>query len=82
MGRSDRIDGWPKDVLRHTYASYRNATLRNLAALAEEMGTSVRILEKHYHNPRAEAEGQQWFALRPGATNRHDTGGIATQSIG
>jgi integrase len=54
---------WPKDVLRHSFGSYRNAVLRNLAQVAEEMGTSEKMLHAHYHNPRAEAEGLAWFGL-------------------
>jgi hypothetical protein len=57
--------GWPKDALRHSYGSYRNAELRNLAQLAEEMRTSVEMLNNNYHNPRAPEEGKQWFDLRP-----------------
>lgn len=59
-------DGWPKDALRHSYGSYRNAQLRNLPQLAEEMRTSVTMLNRHYHNPRAQEEGEAWFAMRPG----------------
>jgi len=58
--------GWPKDALRHSYGSYRNAQLRNLPQLAEEMRTSVVMLNRHYHNPRAQEEGESWFAIRPG----------------
>jgi hypothetical protein len=58
--------GWPKDALRHSYGSYRNAQLRNLPQLAEEMRTSIEMLNRHYHNPRAGAEGEAWFGLRPG----------------
>lgn len=57
--------GWPKDALRHSYGSYRNALLRNLPQLAEEMRTSVVMLNRHYHNPRAPEEGEEWFGLRP-----------------
>jgi integrase len=56
--------GWPKDALRHSYGSYRNAIVRSLGQVAEEMGTSVAMLERHYHNPKAEREGVQWFAVR------------------
>jgi integrase len=56
---------WPQDALRHSYGSYRNAALRNLPQVAEEMGNSVEMLNKHYHNPRTEAEGEAWFAWRP-----------------
>lgn len=55
--------GWPKDLLRHSYGSYRNALVRNLAQVAEEMGTSPRMLDAHYHNPRAEEEGKAWFGV-------------------
>lgn len=57
---------WPQDVLRHSAASYRNAILRNLPQLAEEMGTSVDMLNRHYHNPQARELGEAWFSLRPG----------------
>lgn len=58
-------EGWPQDALRHSYASNRNALLRNLPALAEEMGNSVPVLKKRYHVPLAEETGRAWFALRP-----------------
>lgn len=58
-------EGWPQDALRHSYGSYRNAVVRSLEQVAEEMGTSVAMLHQHYHNPKAEAEGVEWFALRP-----------------
>lgn len=57
--------GWPQDALRHSYGSFRNAILRNLPQVAEEMGTSETMLRKHYHNPRHAAEGNAWFAIRP-----------------
>lgn len=58
-------EGWPQDALRHTFASNRNALLRNLPALAEEMGNSVPVLKKRYHVPLPEEIGRAWFALRP-----------------
>lgn len=57
--------GWPKDALRHSYGSYRNAVIRSLSQVAEEMGSSEDMLRKHYHNPRSKAEGEAWFNLRP-----------------
>jgi len=60
------FDGkWPQDVLRHSYGSFRNAVLRNLPQVAEEMGTSVAMLNRHYHNPRPEELGKEWFSLCP-----------------
>ena len=57
--------GWPKDICRHSYGSYRNAQLRTLAQVAEEMGTSVSMLHRHYHNPQPASMGDLWFAQRP-----------------
>lgn len=56
---------WPQDALRHSYGSCRNAMIRNLPQVAEEMGNSVEMLHRHYHNPRTEEEGTAWFAVRP-----------------
>ena len=65
LGKLVFKSAWPKDILRHSFGSYRNAVVRNLEQVAEEMGTSVKMLHAHYHNPRAEQEGLEWFALRP-----------------
>lgn len=60
-----RFSGWPQDALRHSYASHRNAVLRNLVTVAEEMGTSESMLHGHYHNPRTRQEGEAYFGLFP-----------------
>lgn len=61
---------WPQDALRHSYGSYRNAILRNLPQVAEEMGNSVTMLHKHYHRPMHESIGLEWFAVRPPETSQ------------
>jgi integrase len=66
LGKVVFKDGWPQDALRHSYGSMRNAVLRNLPQVAEEMGTSETMLRRHYHNPRTSEEGAEWFGLRPG----------------
>lgn len=58
---------WPQDALRHSFGSYRNALLRSLDQVAEEMGTSVAMLHRHYHNPQPEELGASWFDWRPAA---------------
>jgi integrase len=70
LGRDLFQGPWPKDALRHSYGSYRNACLRNLDQVAEEMGTSVAMLHRHYHNPQPQAMGDAWFGLRPAADGR------------
>lgn len=59
------LGGWPSDCLRHTYATARNALLRNLPTLAEEMGNSVAMLHAHYHNPAPREFGEGVFGLLP-----------------
>ena len=71
-----RDEGWPKDCLRHTYASARNAILRNLPQLAEEMGNSVKMLHDHYHNPQRREYGEEFFSLSVADTVRYDQGAI------
>jgi predicted urease superfamily metal-dependent hydrolase len=65
LGREVFKTGWPQDALRHSYGSYRNAMIRALPQVAEEMGTSENMLKKHYHNPKTKEEGEAWFGLRP-----------------
>ena len=65
LGREVFKTGWPQDALRHSYGSFRNAVIRNLPQVAEEMGTSETMLRRHYHNPRTLEEGAEWFGLRP-----------------
>jgi len=60
-----RFTEWPQDVLRHSYASYRNAVVRNLHQVAEEMGNSEDMLHQHYNNPRTDAQGEEWFNFYP-----------------
>ena len=57
--------GWPQDALRHSFGSYRNAVIRSLDQVADEMGNSVGTLKRYYHNPKAREEGEAWFNLRP-----------------
>ncbi len=66
----DRFTAWPQDALRHSYASYRNAVVRNLPQVAEEMGTSEEMLHGHYHNPRTTRQGEAWFAFLPSSAKR------------
>src|SRR5205823_6082681 len=39
---------WPQDAMRHTAASMLLAIKRNRALVAEELGTSVDVLRRHY----------------------------------
>lgn len=56
---------WPQDALRHSFGSYRVALVQSLERVAIEMGTSVKMLQTHYHNPQAKEVGEEWFEVRP-----------------
>ncbi len=61
---------YPHNGLRHSYGSYRMAIIKNMDQLAYEMGNSVSMIKRNYHNPRPVSEGQAWFAIFPeGAEN-------------
>jgi hypothetical protein len=58
LGREVFETGWPQDSLCHSYGSYRNAVVRSLPQVADEMGTSETMLRRHYHNPNPKVEGE------------------------
>lgn len=82
LGKEVFGDGWPQDALRHSYGSFRNAVLRNLPQVAEEMGTSEAMLRRHYHNPKTTEEGEEWFALRPNVPICSDSEQVLGEDIG
>jgi len=57
---------WPKDVLRHTYASMHYAHYQNEALLQVQMGhTSRKMLHEHYRAVRTRQEAALFWALSP-----------------
>lgn len=56
---------WPFNALRHSFASYRVATIHDVARVALEMGNSATIIHRHYRQFATEAEGKAWFAVTP-----------------
>jgi integrase len=63
---------WKRNGLRHSYASYRLAIIKDAGKLALEMGNSPNMVFRHYRELVTPPEAKAWFALRPGtppATN-------------
>ena len=58
---------WPQDAMRHTAASMLLAIKRNRALVAEELGTSVDVLRRHYRQPILKADAARFWALAPAA---------------
>lgn len=58
---------WINDGLRHSFASYRLPIIKDIGALALEMGNSPGMIRKHYLELQHDAEAEEWFGLRPSA---------------
>ena len=61
---------WIADGARHSFVSYRLATLRDIARVSEETGTSAMTLRKHYRRPVSEATATEWFGIRFNLTRK------------
>lgn len=59
------IGGWPRNVLRHSYGSYRAADTKDAPALALEMGNSVTMIEAHYMEAVGAADSAAFWGLVP-----------------
>ncbi|MEI6535613.1 MAG: hypothetical protein WCN98_09760 [Verrucomicrobiaceae bacterium] len=60
--------GWPHNVLRHSYISYRIAIVQNAAQVALEAGNSPTIIFKHYRELVTKDEADKWFGIMPLST--------------
>jgi integrase len=56
---------WPRNVLRHSYISYRIAIVKSAEQVALEAGNSPSIIFKHYRELVTEDVAGQWFAILP-----------------
>jgi len=57
-------DKWPKDILRHTAASYLLALHDNVDKIAKDLGNSPKILLNHYHEPVTKEAAALFWAIR------------------
>jgi len=56
---------WKHNALRHSYASYRLATVKNDAQVAYELGNSAAVIHRHYKELVSEAAAKEWFSIAP-----------------
>lgn len=56
---------WDNNALRHSFGSHRLAILKDIAALAVEMGNSPAKIREHYNDPKPESVATRYFALLP-----------------
>ncbi|MBL9113519.1 MAG: tyrosine-type recombinase/integrase [Verrucomicrobiaceae bacterium] len=63
-----KLDRWPMDVLRHSFASYHVALHKDLNETALQLGhTSTKMLFQHYREAVKPEAARQWWALKPGS---------------
>ena len=57
--------GWPQNVLRHSFISYRIAIVQSADQVALEAGNSASIIFKHYRELTTPEVAEKWFAILP-----------------
>jgi len=60
--------GWPRNVLCHSFISYRLPIVKSAEQVALEAGNSPAIIFKHYRELATEEDAQQWFGITPQLT--------------
>ncbi len=56
---------WPRNVLRHSFISYRIAKVKSADQVALEAGNSPSIIFKHYRELTTEEQADEWFGIVP-----------------
>jgi integrase len=56
---------WPRNVLRHSFISYRLAEIQDVNRLALEAGNSPQMIFRHYRELATPDQAQSWFAIAP-----------------
>ncbi len=56
---------WPRNVLRHSFISYRVAQIQDVNQVALEAGNSPNIIFKHYRELVTEEAAGEWFSIGP-----------------
>ena len=51
---------WRNNALRHSFGSYRMTEIQNMPQLAYEMGNSVAIIKRHYHEAVHKTEAEDF----------------------
>ena len=56
---------WKANGLRHSFVSYRLASVKSASQVALEAGNSAEVVFKHYREVVTEAQAATWFAVAP-----------------
>ncbi len=61
------VKDWPQDVLRHSFATHWMAAHAHEGKLAEMMGNSPAMIQRHYKGLATAKEGAKYFKIEPPA---------------
>jgi hypothetical protein len=56
---------WPKNGLRHSFATYRLAQCQDAAKVALEMGNTPNMIFRHYRELVTPQEAAAWWSISP-----------------
>jgi hypothetical protein len=56
---------WPRNVLRHSFISYRIAIVKSAEQVALEAGNSSAIIFRHYRELTTVETAKEWFCIGP-----------------
>jgi len=56
---------WPKDIMRHSFASYYSVLVGSIGKTAIQMGNSEAIIKSNYKSKVSKSECKQFWALLP-----------------
>ncbi len=59
------LAAWPRNVMRHSFVSYRLAATNDSAKTALESGHREQVLFDHYRKELTERDGAKYFAIAP-----------------
>ena len=65
---------WGQDIMRHTFGSYRQAVIKNINQLCEEMGNTPSIARAHYLDPPDEEAAAEFWAITPASVTESKEG--------
>ncbi len=57
--------GWPQNVLRHSFITYRIAIVQSADQVALEAGNSATVIFKHYRELTTPDVAEKWFSILP-----------------
>jgi len=56
---------WKSNALRHSFVSYRVASIKNIPQVAIECGNSPQIIDSNYRELVTDKDAEKWFSILP-----------------